>query len=427
MSATVAPEDVGFDTGRLERVTEWMNRYVDAGKLPGCLTLIARHGEIAYLESVGKRNLETGEPVTLDTIWRFYSMTKPITIVAALSLLEEARFRIDDPIGDYIPELADMNVLVQGDDGRVWQEPAKTPITIGQLMRHTSGLTYGFSDPGPVGDIYRELGIDMSNSEVPLEEMIGRVAQAPLCFHPGTRWNYGVSTDVIGRLIEVISGQTLGAFFAERIFEPLGMAETGFSIPGGAENRFAALYGPTKDDAGQHGMSLIDAPAGSRFTTEAKLHSGGGGLASTAQDYFRFTEMLRRGGELDGARILGRKTVEFMTMNHLPGDLAEMGQPVFSETSFSGIGFGLGVSVMLDPAKAGVPGSPGEFAWGGAASTAFWIDPVEDLTVIFLTQLLPSSTYPIRRELKALAYQALVDDPSGLDFDLLDALGGGLE
>ena len=236
-------------------------------------------------------------------------------------------------------------------------------------------------------------------------DAVARLARLPLLCHPGTAWNYGVSLDVLGRLVEVIADQSLDRFLAERIFQPLGMLDTCFQVPPDKLDRFAALYGPTP----QGGIELKESPAQSAFAQNVTLFSGGGGLMSTAGDYFRFTEMLRLKGEFNGVRLLGRKTVDYMTRNHLPGDLADMGQASFSETSYEGVGFGLGFSVMLDPAKAQVMGTPGEYGWGGMASTAFWVDPGEDMTVIFLTQLSPSSTYPLRRELRVLTYQALID------------------
>jgi CubicO group peptidase (beta-lactamase class C family) len=302
-----------------------------------------------------------------------------------------------------------MRVWVTGEGDGMTTRPAAGPITIHQLMTHTSGLTYGFLEETPVDALYRDRKVEFNAKSAAtsenLETMTARLAALPLIADPGTRWNYSNSTDVLGRLVEVIAGQSLDTFFADRIFRPLGMTDTGFSVPAGSIGRFAALYGVGEDG----GYKRLDGIADSYYAGDVTLFSGGGGLVSTIGDYFRFTEFLRRKGELDGVRLLGRKTVEFMTSNQLPGDLAEMGQPVFAETTYEGIGFGLGFSVMLDPAKAKIIGSPGEYAWGGAASTAFWIDPLEDMTVIFMTQLLPSSAYPLRRELRVLTYQALID------------------
>ncbi len=401
---TAAPEKVGISSARLGRITDWMQRYVEGGKLPCALTLMARHGEVVFLDMVGHMDLEAGKPVFEDTLFRFYSMTKPITSVGAMILYEEGCFQLDDPVSRFIPSFADMQVHVSGAGEAMVTEPARESITIRHLLTHSSGLTYGFGDSGPVAALYEERRTDFDLDHGSLGEVVERLCRIPLLFHPGERWGYGVSTDVLGRLIEVISGQTLDRFFEERILGPLGMVDTGFTVPRHKLDRFAALYGPTQDG----GMELIEAPADSRFVDGVTTLSGGGGLISTIGDYFRFTEMLRRKGEFDGARLLSRKTVEYMTTNHLPGDLARMGQPTFSETRFSGVGFGLGFSVMLDPARMQVMGTPGEYAWGGMASTAFWIDPVEDITVIFLTQLSPSSTYPLRPELRVLSYQTLI-------------------
>ncbi len=403
------PEKIGLSYDRLSRIRAWMEQKVEDEVIPCAMTLVARHGQVAFLESAGWRDPEADAPVAVDTIFRIYSMTKPVTSVAAMMLYEEGRFQLDDPLEKYLPEFAAMSVWVDGEGEAMVTRPAARSITIHDLMTHTSGLTYGFLEETPVDALYRDNDIDFNakataTSET-LESMVPRLATMPLIADPGTRWNYGVGTDVLGRLVEVLSGQTLDAFFAERIFAPLGMTDTGFSVPTGSVGRFAALYGVGEE----RGYKRLDGTDDSYFAGPVTLFSGGGGLVSTIGDYFRFTEFLRQKGELDGQRLLGRKTVEFMTGNHLPGDMAAMGQPVFSETTYEGIGFGLGFSVMLDPARARIVGTPGEYAWGGAASTAFWIDPAEDMSVIFMTQLLPSSAYPLRRELRVLSYQALID------------------
>lgn len=405
MFETARPEDLGLSSDRLTAISRWMRRYIEEGKLPGAMTLVARHGQIAYLECQGHRDLEAGLPVEEDTIFRFYSMTKPITSVGIMMLYEEGLFQLEDPLHKFIPEFANMRVYVSGEGDAMTTVPAKSPITMKQLLTHTSGLTYGFMESTPVDALYRSSKIEFNAGKGTLADTAARLAAMPLLAEPGTQWNYSVSTDVLGRVIEVISGMPLDEYFHQRILEPLGMKDTGFTVPDGQAGRFAALYVPTVDG----GMELADAPASSHYVTGVSNFSGGGGLVSTMADYFRFTEMLRRGGELDGTRILGRKTLQYMRTNHLPGDMASMGQPRFSEVSYEGIGFGLGFSVVLDPAQAQVLASPGEYAWGGAASTVFWLDPVEDMTVIFLTQLRPSSTYPLRPQLRALTYQALID------------------
>lgn len=399
------PEDVGLASDRLARVSRWMQHQIEQQKLAGMITMIARRGQVVQFETCGKMDLAANKPMAADTIFRIYSMTKPLTSTAIMMLYEEGRFQLDDPISRFLPMFGKMRVFAGGTPEDYETVPAKREITFKDLLTHTSGLTYGFMEATPVDAIYRAQKLDFQTEEATLPEMMVRLARLPLLNHPGAEWNYSVSTDVLGALVEAISGMPFDRFLAERIIAPLGMVDTGFHVPEAKHARFAANYG--KGDNG--GLKLIDDPKTSRYLRPRKLCSGGGGLVSTAQDYMRFCQMLLRKGELDGVRLLGRKTVEFMTGNHLPGDLADMGQPRFSESSYAGIGFGLGFSVMLNPAKAEIVGSPGEYAWGGAASTAFWIDPKEEMIVIMLTQLMPSSTYPIRRELRALTYQAIID------------------
>lgn len=405
MDPTCNPESVGLCPRRLQRVRDWMHRSVDSGRLPCALVAVMRRDELAFFDCHGLRDVAAGTPVTADTVFRIYSMTKPITAVAALMLYEEGCFQLDDPVAAFLPAFAATEVFAGGDAGAFDTVPVDRPITVHDLMTHTAGFTYGFMDESPVGDLYRARGIDFQANAEPLASIVDDLAEVPLLFQPGTRWNYGVSTDVLGRLVEVWSGRTLAEYFEERILGPLGMRDTGFSVPAHARDRFACNY--RRGDDG--GLELVDAAVDSPFTAPSVTHSGGGGLVSTAGDYLRFARMLARGGELDGVRLLGPKTVELMTSNHLPGDMAAMGQARFSETTYVGIGFGLAVSVMLDPARAQILGTPGEYAWGGAASTAFWVDPAEDQIVLLLTQLTPSSTYPLRRELRVLTYQAIVD------------------
>ena len=404
MQLDTRPEDVGLSTPRLARVTQWMRRWVDSGQLPGLLVAVVRDDRLAYFETCGCRDVEAQRPVEPDTIYRIYSMTKPITTVAALMLYEEGCFQLDDPVARFIPAFADARVFAGGDAESFQTVPLARPVTVHDLMTHTSGLTYGFQHEHPVDALYRARRIEFNANLGPLADLVDAAAAQPLLFQPGARWNYGVSTDVLGRLVEIWAGVPLDTFFQERIFAPLGMDDTAFHVPEGQGHRFASNY--TRADDG--GLALHDPAHGSRFLEPARTLSGGGGLVSTAADYLRFMRMLRGRGALEGVRLLGRKSVELMTMNHLPGDLVDMGQPRFSEMPFAGIGFGLGVSVVLDPAKARILGSPGEYAWGGMASTTFWVDPAEDLLVLLLTQLTPSSTYPIRRELRVLIYQALL-------------------
>ena len=404
MQIDTRPEDVGLSAPRLARITRWMRRWVESGRLPGLLVAIVRDDRLAWFETFGWRDVEAGRAVEPDTIYRIYSMTKPITTVAALMLYEEGRFQLDDPVAKFIPAFAGTRVFDGGDAESFTTVPLARPITVHDLMVHTSGLTYGFQHEHAVDALYRDRAVEFNANVGPLAELVDAAAAQPLVFQPGTRWNYSVSTDVLGRLVEIWSGVPLDAFFDERIFAPLGMRDTGFHVREGEANRLASNYVQAED----RGLRLAEPAAGSRFLEPAVTLSGGGGLVSTAADYLRFMRMLRGRGTLEGARILGRKCAELMTMNHLPGDLADMGRPRFAEMPFAGIGFGLGVSVLLDPARARILGSPGEYAWGGMASTAFWVDPAEDMMVLLLTQLMPSSAWPIRRELRVLTYQALL-------------------
>ena len=399
------PEQVGLCSERLSRIAGWAQRLVSDGKLPGVVTLVARRDRVAHLHVCGKADLARGTPLTADTIFRIYSMTKPLTSVAAMMLYEEGRFQLDDPISRFLPGFAHARVYAGGSRGKVDSVPAERDISFRDLLTHTSGLTYGFMEAHPVDALYRANGIDFQTSEDSLGEVVERLGALPLLAQPGRAWNYSVSTDVLGHLVAVISGQDFADFLRHRLLGPLGMTDTAFFVPAEKIGRFAACYAPGP----QGGLALIDDPARSRFAAPRRIASGGGGLCSTAGDYLRFCRMLLNKGELDGVRLLGRKTVELMTSNHLGGDLADLGMPRFSELTYAGIGFGLGFSVMLDPAKAQIVGTPGEVAWGGAASTAFWIDPREEMIVILLTQLMPSSTYPIRRELRVLSYAAVVE------------------
>lgn len=402
---TASPAQLGLDEHRLQRISHWMRRYVDEGKLPFALVMLARRDRVAFLDYYGQRDIALSAAVEADSIVRIYSMTKPITTVAALMLYEQGLFQLDDAVSKYLPELGKLDVFVGGDATNPHTTPSTHDFTVRELMTHTAGLTYGFIEATPVDEIYRRDGIDFNNGDRPLAELITLLGQTPLLCQPGTQWNYSVATDVLGRLVEVWSGVDLDRYLRENIIAPLGMHDTGFHVPADKHDRFAASY--RRNSAGT--LAQVESSIGGRFTRAALTYSGGGGLVSTAEDYMRFTRMLMRGGELDGVRLLGNKTVALMTSNHLPDDMAAMGQPRFSESNYEGVGFGLGVSVTLDPARAQILGSAGEYAWGGAASTAFWSDPSEQQTVILMTQLLPSSTYPIRRELRVLSYQAIVD------------------
>ncbi|HYQ62497.1 serine hydrolase domain-containing protein [Actinophytocola sp.] len=402
----VDPAKVGFDAERLARIDRRFARYVDEGLLPGYLAVVSRHGRIAHVASHGDRDVEAGAPVEPDTIWRVFSMTKPITSVVAMTFVEEGLIDLTDPISRWLPEFAAPRVYTKGSALAPVTEPATEPIRLWHLMSHTSGLTYGFHHTHPVDAAYRAAGYEWGTPKgLDLAACTRAWAELPLVFQPGSEWNYSVATDVLGRLVEVLAGKPLDEVFAERILGPLGMVDTGFWTTD--TERLAALYLPAP---GTRQVVRNDA-FGAVGTARPDCLSGGGGLVSTAADYHRFTQMLLRGGELDGVRVLGPRTVELMTSNHLPGhvDLEAYGRPLFAEMPLDGYGFGLGFSVLEDPVKAKTLATPGEYAWGGAASTAFWVDPDEDLTVAFYTQLLPSSTHPIRQQLRQLVYQALVD------------------
>lgn len=406
----VRPAAVGMSAGRLSRIGDLMQRYVDAGKYAGCMTLVARHGQPAYCETRGLADDATGRAVKADDIWRIYSMTKPITSVAAMSLFEEGLFQLDDPVARFLPEFGDMQLWIDGKGDAMRTEPVGDAMKIWHLMTHTAGLVYGRRDDSPVGMANRAAGVEFSGNKntATLADMTTRCAAMPLRWRPGTRWEYSVATDVLGRLVEVVAGKPLDQVLRERILDPLGMDDTYFQLPAEKAHRLAALY-----ELPAEGPRVLADPgnAESAWVKPVTLFSGGGGLVSTTADYFKFCEMLRRNGEYEGVRILGRKTADYMMLNHLPGnaDLTQMGSPVFSETPYDGIGFSLGGSVVIDAATAKGLCSEGEFAWGGMASTGFWVDRAEGIVAVFMTQLAPSSSYPIRRELRSLVYQSLID------------------
>ena len=402
--ALASPRSLGFDADRLARIDSFLaERYVDPGLLPCAQLLVARRGKLVHRTVLGHASLEKKQRLAEDTIFRIYSMTKPVTSVAFMMLVEEGRIAIDDPVAKWIPSWREQAVYRSGMPGAFITRPVDAPTRVIDLLRHTSGLTYGFQLRTNVDAAYRSLKVDAFESES-LESFVDKLGRLPLEFSPGTAWNYSVSTDVIGHLVGVVSGMPFDDFVRTRILQPLGMCDTDFFVPEAKAARFADCY--VKSAAGK----LEPAPPVD-FSKPPRAPSGGGGLVSTAADYLRFCEMLRRGGELDGVRLLGPKTLRLMCANHLPGgrDLADISISMFSEAMFQGVGFGLGFAMTTDPVRCGVTSSPGEFWWGGMASTAFWVDPVEDICVVFLTQLIPSSTYPIRRELRTMINAAIVD------------------
>jgi CubicO group peptidase (beta-lactamase class C family) len=414
LTITTDPAEVGFDPARLGRIDRRLARWVDDGQLPGFLVTVARHGKLVHVGRQGLRDVENGLPVEDDTRWRIYSMTKPVTSVAAMMLFEEGAFELNDPIAKWLPEFAEPRVYVAGSSQRPVTVPAIEPIRVKHLLTHMSGLTYGFHHQHPVDAMYRAMGHEWSSPPgADTAEVCRQWAAVPLLFQPGSEWNYGVSTDVLGRLVEVLSGQPLDEFFEQRIFAPLGMRDTSFGLrPEDGVDSLARLYGavPGQPGGAPTGFAFLQAFDSAAHAKPAFL-AGGGGLVSTAGDYLRFVELLRRGGSYDGGRLLGTRTIAYMVRNHLPGnqDLETFGRPVFAETPLRGVGFGLGFSMVIDPVRYGSVVSLGDYSWGGAASTAFYVDPVEDITVTFYTQLLPSSTLPIRSHLRGLVNQALVD------------------
>ncbi|HEY1293001.1 MAG TPA: serine hydrolase domain-containing protein [Chloroflexota bacterium] len=400
------PEDVDMSSAQLRNVTNLVQRYLDEQKLPGALSLVARGGKIVHLETYGAMDEERQKPVQLDTIFRFYSMTKPIASVGLMMLYEEGRFQLEDPASRFIPELKNLRVLTGGSaDSPQVREPSRE-ISIRDLLMHMSGLVARDAN-SPVGELYRRAGLKGGDSDFVLADLPRRLASIPLQVDPGTQWIYGISTDLVGLLCEIISGMPLDEYLQERILGPLGMEDTSFSVPDSKLDRFAALYAPVPGGSPQY--RLVDDPERSGYRSRTYF-SGAGGLLSTAGDYYRFCSMLLNGGQLNGVRILGPRTLQLMTLNHLPGgkDLATVGQ-LAGETSREGIGFGLGFAMLLDPAVAQIVGTPGEYYWGGAASTAFFVNPREELIMLFLTQLRPSSTYPIRRELRSTIYAAIME------------------
>ncbi|MFT5613454.1 MAG: CubicO group peptidase (beta-lactamase class C family) [Granulosicoccus sp.] len=412
---TVSPQDRGLESARLDHINTWMQRYVDERKYPGSALLIARGGDEVYFNATGQRNLKENLPFQRDTVARIYSMTKPITSVALMMLAERGLFHLAAPVSDFIPAFANMQALIPGATSLDQTEPCATP-TLHQLLTHISGLSYSFN-PGLVPEMMAEQKRDFGPSKVTLAEMTDQLAAMPLAFKPGSRWEYSVGIDIIGRVVEVVSGKTLDQFFADEIFGPLAMTETAFNTPNGVGDRLASLYTPLDGNTITLGtgngstdtLRLMEDQEKSAYHV-TKMRSGGGGLLSTIDDYMTFVEMLRRRGAYDGGRLLSPKTVDFMMLNHLPGDIASMGTESFAEQPTEGMGFGLGGSVVINPGLVGVPSSVGDFSWGGVASTFFWIDRELDLSVVFMTQLLPSSAYPTRAELKALVHGALIND-----------------
>jgi len=408
-------ETQGMCRERLDRIDCFIDdAYIATGKLPGALTQVWRRGELVLNSVLGMADRERQVPLAEDSIFRIYSMTKPITSVALMMLVEQCKIALDDPVSKYIPAWENLGVFTGGFMEGFQTRPVSRPMLVVDLLRHTAGLTYGFQQNTNVDAAYRRLKVGDLPTDGTLDDMIEKLATLPLEFSPGDAWNYSVATDVLGYLIGKISGMPFETFLKERIFDPLGMVDTGFYVPAEKAARFCACYA-----IGQLGSKVVSAngpvlqddPRTSSYLKPPSFISGGGGLVSTAADYMRFARLLLQGGELDGVRLLGPKTLALMTANHLPGgvDLPRMSRSMFSEAAYEGVGFGLGFATTITPATTLLPGSVGDFFWGGAASTYFWIDPQEELIALFLTQLLPSSAYPVRRQLRTLVYSAITE------------------
>ncbi|MEU8588737.1 serine hydrolase domain-containing protein [Streptomyces sp. NPDC048664] len=403
------PDEVGLDPGALARLDGHFARQVDAGRLPGFLVAVSRHGRVAHLTAYGHRDVARRLPVEADTLWRMYSMTKPVTSVAALILMEEGRFGLDTPVADFLPDFADPQVYVEGTGPGLRTRPAGRQLLVRHLLTHTAGLTYGFYHAHPVDARYRQAGI--ASSVLPgstLAETCAAYARLPLQFEPGTRWNYSVATNVLGRLLEVATGRGLDAVLAERVFAPLGMRDAGLWVREDQAPRLAELYG----ESGDGGITPVPGPP---LRGRPRFLSGSGGMVAGAHDYHRFMEFLRRRGELDGTRLLSEAAVTAMTSNQLPGgaDLRACGAPAHQVPGKAGLGFGFGVSVVTDPEVHPSPSARGSYGWSGVASTTFWVDPGSDLTVQFLTQLRPTGAHTVYPEVRRLVREAMTEGLSG--------------
>ena len=400
------PEDVGLSSEHLKRIDPAMQRYVAENKLAGILTMIARRGKVVHFEQYGMMDKEKEKPLQRDTIFRIYSMTKPITSVAVMMLYEQGHFQLNDPVSRYVPELKDLDVFDSVSDGQIQTAPANREMTIRDLLLHTSGLTYGLIGDTPIDLLYQD--VDVRNPEGTLKDMIRKLSQIPLLYQPGSRFHYSVSTDVLAYLVEVVSGTAYDQFLKEKIFQPLNMKDTGYFVPEEKLNRLAVNYGPKEGG----GMLAIDAPSKSSYSKPTRFFAGGTGLVSTASDYMRFAQMILNGGELNGVRVLGRKSVELMLANNLPDKILDgprLEMPQNGHPLYPGLGFGLGFSVVMDVGQTGDLGSVGRAHWAGAASTSFWIDPKEEMAIMAFAQFIPYGHYPFQDEFRVIAYGAVID------------------
>jgi CubicO group peptidase (beta-lactamase class C family) len=406
----IIPEHVGLSSKRLNRIRPIMQAYIDQKQCAGVITMIARRGQIAHWECVGMMDIAAHKPMTPDAIFRIYSMTKPITSVALMLLYEEGKFRLSDPVSKFIPEFQDTMVFVGQAQAGLYKTDRERDITIHHLLTHTAGLSYGFEDDSPIDALYRDMYKDLNMLSLethlinpdaePLEHVMPALARIPLVHQPGSAWHYSFAIDVLGYLVEMLSGERFDAFLQRRVFEPLEMVDTGFYVPEAKVDRFTTMYKPGESG----GLEVVDAPVNSPYTKPQNFLSGGGGLVSTASDYLQFAQMLLNKGELDGVRLLSRKTVEFMTRNHLSDDVLRSS----FGPMYPGYGFGLGWSILLNVAQSGSVGSEGSFGWGGAAGTDFWVDPKEELIGLIMPQIMNDRS-SIRDDFKVLTYQAIID------------------
>jgi CubicO group peptidase (beta-lactamase class C family) len=406
--ATVDPKEVGLDATRLKNIDKHFNRYVDEGRLSGYAVAVARHGKVAHFGMYGHKDSETSAPITDDTMYRIYSMTKPITSIALMMLVERGLLQLTDPVSKFIPSFGETRVWNTGTVLKPLTNALTEPIRIWHLLTHTAGMTYGWMYSDLVDDMYRRAGFEAGEAyKDSLEVVCDKYAALPLLFQPGSSWNYSVATDIVGRVIEVVGKMPLDEFFDKNIFQPLEMHDTGFWVPEEKYERVASLY---RYDETNHKKAKISGFANSSLEKPAFL-SGGGGLISTAGDYFKFIRMLEGRGKSGNVQLLSPSTFEMMVMNHLPNnaDISTFGRPLGEEIFYDGLGFGLGFGVVVDQAKTRVACPNGTFSWGGMASTAFWVDPVNEISAMFFTQLIPSSTYPIRQYLRSLVYAAVTN------------------
>lgn len=398
------PHELGFDPARLALIDAHLqSKYIDAGRFPHCALLVGRGDEIAHLSVMG--DARPGEALKEDAIFRIASMTKPVTSIAFMQLVERGLIALSDPITKVLPEFAETGVFVSGGGNTPFvTRPPASPIRMIDLLRHTSGLTYSFQERSNIDAAYRKRGFERWDTES-IDVFIDQLSVLPLEFDPGTAWNYSVSTDVLGAVVERLSGQSLADYFHAHIFAPIGMVDTQFDVPADKLHRLpdCHVWDPVKR------MKMYDSGAASAWSRKPGYYSGGGGLTSTLADYHRFARMLLNGGDFDGARIVSPHMMRLMTANHLPGgrDLTQMSKSLFSEAENAGMGFGLGFGTVIDAPATMMPGNAGEYYWGGMFSTAFFVDPVDDVIMIFMTQLMPSSSYPVRREIKTMLYAAL--------------------